>query len=43
MVLSARFGGTPAWWRDQACAEDWGTAVRLLDEERRQAEETEVG
>lgn len=30
VLLAARFGGTPAYWREQAYEEDWGTALTIM-------------
>lgn len=32
-LLAARFGGTPWTWRQEADELDWGTGLRLLQDE----------
>ena len=32
-MLAARFGGTPWAWRHEADELDWGTVLRLLQDE----------
>nr|DAP10574.1 MAG TPA: hypothetical protein [Caudoviricetes sp.] len=43
MILAARFGGSPWQWRREASEFDWGTAVRLLEEEMERLEEAKHG
>lgn len=40
-ILARRFGGTPWQWRNEASELDWGTGIRLLNEETERMEEGE--
>ncbi|PLS24338.1 hypothetical protein Tam1G_1601 [Bifidobacterium imperatoris] len=42
-LLANRFGGTPWQWRNEASPLDWGTGIRLLNEEMTRMEEVEHG
>ncbi|WP_158276294.1 hypothetical protein [Bifidobacterium callitrichidarum] len=42
-ILARRFGGTPWQWRTEASELDWGTGIRLLNEEMERMEETGHG
>lgn len=42
MILAARFGGSPWAWRREASELDWGTAIRLLEEEAERMEEVQT-
>lgn len=43
VILAHRFGGAPWEWRNEASELDWGTAIRLLEQEMERMEEMEHG
>ena len=42
-LLAARIGGTPWAWRHEASELDWGTGMRLLQDEIEHMEEVDRG